>query len=63
MTRKDYELIAKVFRNLSDDFSNGGSDEVSLSLVASELAEQLSAMNPRFDSRRFLDACGVGGLN
>jgi len=59
MTRKDYVLIAKTFNNLMGDFNNCGDDSVSLSLVAQELADTLAKDNPRFDSARFLVACGV----
>ena len=59
MTRKDYVMIAEVIADLMADFNNGRSDEVSLSLVAQELANALKADNDRFDSARFLTACGV----
>jgi hypothetical protein len=59
MTKKDYELIAGVMARLSADFTNGGEDTVSLSLVAQELADVLDTTNPRFDRARFLTACGV----
>jgi hypothetical protein len=59
MTRKDYVMIAEVIADLMADFNNGRSDEVSLSLVAQELARALQADNDRFDSARFLTACGV----
>jgi hypothetical protein len=47
MTRKDYVLIADTLANLT------------LSLVAEELATALETDNPRFNRARFLDACGV----
>ena len=59
MTRKDYELIAVVISNLSADFTHGGEDTVSLSLVAEELAIALAATNPLFNRDRFIAACGV----
>lgn len=59
MTRKDFELIARVFSDLNADFNNGGSDSVSLSLVAEELADALATTNGAFDRVRFLAACGV----
>lgn len=58
MTKKDYELIARsiyVDRELLDDKGKGVADYISAGL-----AEQLESMNPRFDKRRFLDACGHG---
>lgn len=59
MTRKDFQLIAGAIARLSADFSNGGEDTVSLSLVAEELADALSTTNPLFNRALFLDACGV----
>lgn len=59
MTRKDFELIAKVFHELNADFNNGGEDTISLALVAEELTRALATTNPNFDRARFLKACGV----
>jgi hypothetical protein len=59
MTRKDFQLIADTISNLAADFNNGGSDEVSLSLVAQELADALATTNSQFNRARFLTACGV----
>ena len=59
MTKKDYELIAGVMARLSADFTNGGEDTVSLSLVARELADSLADTNPRFNREMFIKACGV----
>jgi hypothetical protein len=58
MTRKDYELIARsIFvdrESLQEESQRQTAD-----LIARGLAEQLEAMNPRFDRARFLSACGV----
>jgi hypothetical protein len=57
MTRKDYELIARsiyVDRELVEE----GQRKV-VDFIAKGLAEQLQAMNPRFDRARFLNACNV----
>jgi hypothetical protein len=59
MTRKDFQLIADVIARLSADFTNGGEDVVSLSLVAEELADALATTNDRFNRETFLTACGV----
>jgi hypothetical protein len=48
MTRKDFQLIADAVKRLQV-FSNGGSDEISLGLVAKELADALATTNPNFD--------------
>jgi hypothetical protein len=64
MTHNDYALIAQVFADLNSDFNNGGSDEVSLSIVAQELARALENDNPRqFHESAFLKACGIEGGN
>jgi hypothetical protein len=58
MTRKDYELIARsIFvdrESLQEESQRQTAD-----LIARGLAEQLEAMNPRFDRARFLSACGA----
>ena len=59
MTKKDFDLIARVFADLNSDFNNGGDDSVSLSLVVGELADALATTNGAFDRERFLVACGV----
>lgn len=54
MTRKDYELIAKVLR----DFVGDGGDVIDRDKIAYELAKALSQDNPRFNRLRFLVASG-----
>ena len=51
MSKKDYVLIAKVFAD------NNGIENVQA--LAVQLAKVLGGENPRFDSGRFLKACGV----
>jgi len=50
MTRKDYELIARVIDRAK--FNN-------IDQLARDLATELEKENPRFDRARFLSACGV----
>jgi len=58
MTRKDYELIARsIF--VDRESLQEESQKQTADLIARGLAEQLEAMNPRFDRARFLSACGV----
>ena len=73
MTRKDYELIAgsirrfsKIYREEAENQENdleilanmrGGLRALTLS--ANSLASDLSKTNPRFDGKKFLEACGV----
>lgn len=54
MTRKDYELIAKVLLNSSDLM-----DEVSMAFLIENFANELVDGNPRFDRNRFATACGM----
>lgn len=57
MTRKDFELIAKaVHRCRHYDDPQEVSDR--LDALASDLAGELAAANPNFDTARFLKACG-----
>lgn len=58
MTKKDFEMIAlsiRVDREKLHDEAKWVVDHVSAGL-----ADQLEAMNPRFNRRLFLDACGYG---
>jgi hypothetical protein len=52
MTRKDYELIARVIRYAEIDERAGDR-------IARDFAYALAKDNPRFDRARFLKACGV----
>lgn len=52
MTKKDFELIARV---ISDWREQMGSPTDLVNHFASELAEE----NPRFDKAKFVKACGV----
>lgn len=57
MTKKDYELIARsifVDRGIVEE-----NQKKVVDYVAKGLAEQFKAMNPRFDSIKFLVACGT----
>lgn len=68
MTRKDYELIAKVLnRNLvrfgGDDNEQHTPQEreiikATLEVLADDLADELQTDNERFDHLRFMSACG-----
>lgn len=54
MTRKDYQIIAKVVNNSSDCF-----DEISKAFLIMNFADELKLENPRFDLGRFTEACGM----
>jgi len=49
MTRKDFELIARVIRNIDDKDSRNQ--------TALNFATELKQTNPRFDTQRFVTAC------
>ena len=66
MTRKDFQLIADVVKQLRTfeahdvEMSEDVARAVRLSSVADALASALATTNPRFDRDRFLTACGIG---
>jgi len=54
MTRKDFELIARVVRYFR-------SRNLVVPGLAEAFADALHPTNPRFDRQRFLEACAVEG--
>lgn len=54
MTKRDFELIARVLKTWRDDF--GAKRALG---VAQDFADELQGTNPQFDRARFLKACGV----
>jgi hypothetical protein len=60
MTKKDYELIARVLRETSV-LCLGGSykDARAIQAYAEAFADEFALTNPRFNRERFLAACGV----
>ena len=73
MTKKDFELIAEVFRKLlkpygaTSDLRNGLDSEDDYTMRGIELsacrtADTLKTTNPRFDRKRFLAACTVSPM-
>ena len=54
MTKKDYELIAEVIKNLDEVI-----EPEAFSVLVIKLAGALAGDNPRFDGIRFAKACGV----
>lgn len=53
MTRKDYVMIAEVIATSWHDSAE------TKRTIAQNMADALETDNPRFDTARFLDACGV----
>ena len=58
MTRKDFELIARVVSDAMDECNMSGTSSVRIELVRL-LCEGFSECNDRFDAARFRRACGV----
>lgn len=65
MTKKDYELIARVFKgelhawdNAPDSKFKENAIEV-IRALSQIMAGYLATDNPRFDRDRFLEACGL----
>lgn len=58
MTKKDYILIALVFKDArnaaANDMARQAGDD-----IAMRMARCLKLANPRFDTDKFLNACGV----
>lgn len=62
MTRKDYEMLAKVMRGAVDGaavIEKSFNPQEFARLVAEMMAVNFKLDNPRFDRERFLTACGV----
>lgn len=64
MTKKDYELIARIFnKNIHDKTSymtevKYTGNQISKSM-ALQFADVLKTNNPKFDTKKFLTACGI----
>lgn len=58
MSRKDFELIAATIRNYGPIADSTAKDNRRAGM-ARAFAKALSATNPRFDSDRFIKACGA----
>lgn len=59
MTKQDFEMIAKVIAEMQSDLDHKVYVEILPIHVAERFAGVLRAKNPRFDTSRFLKACGV----
>jgi hypothetical protein len=57
MSRRHFELIARVLREQRDHASPAECQR--LDETARAFADELAATNPRFDRARFLTSCGV----
>jgi hypothetical protein len=60
MTRKDYELIAKVFAKAQTSINTGKlqyTADTLIQVLVLTMGEALAKDNPRFDYARFFTAC------
>lgn len=57
MSKKHFIRIAAIFKRHMDIAYTLGGEGV-LHAVATELADEFKALNPKFDRERFLAACG-----
>lgn len=60
MTKKDFELIAQAIAEMKDKYTGADwSINGAMYPFARQMADALENSNPRFDSEKFLKACGV----
>lgn len=62
MTKKDYELIAKIFsKNIHTDNARELRHNVPVvaKAMSMQFADVLQRENPKFDKVKFLQACGI----
>lgn len=57
MTRKDYVLLAEALKAVVQSVDKP--ERTGAMLAAHELSYRLGQDNPRFDRRRFIEACGL----
>ena len=60
MTKKDYELIARVINDRLLAVNDHNIRTQTINQLAIILALQLAYDNPKFDQQKFLNACRVG---
>lgn len=60
MTRKHYQAIANIVRELGGQKDIGVDGQSALFAMTRKLADMMEEENPRFDRARFVRACGFG---
>jgi hypothetical protein len=58
MTKKDYILLARVFKMNYEILQQQG-HKMMLWLIVKDLCKELQHDNPRFDQDKFIKACGM----
>lgn len=61
MSKKDYNAIAAIFRNIRSQIGPDSTPAGTLDTVAFDLAMLFRQDNPRFDTGRFFSACDRKG--
>lgn len=61
MTKKDYIMLARAIKSNSDRYNKAGDTTASniLACMVQEIAGELQRDNARFNSDKFLVACGL----
>lgn len=59
MTKKDYELIAKVIRREAEKWKPDSGQARIIDDIFQSFCDELARVNPNFDQDKFLTACGV----
>ena len=59
MTKKDYELIAKLIKRETFIASDQPERKHTIQGIARLLASEIGHSNPKFDRKRFLASCNV----
>lgn len=61
MTRRDFQLLAATVQKVRAGYAPNWDPNLFRALddTSRALADSLARTNPRFDRRRFLEACGV----
>lgn len=62
MTKKDYELIARAFHDQIHNAHWDGQLRSGIAIMADAMATFLGADSPKFDTEKFLRACGLDEL-
>jgi hypothetical protein len=57
MTKKDFILIEKVLKKSADEFWEEDAN-ATIYVIAHSFAKELAKQNPRFDTDKFIKACG-----
>lgn len=57
MSRRDFELLARVLKDVRHNTSDDKNDTVIVDHIAKRIAEALSSHSSTFQPERFLEAC------